>query len=148
MTHTLISRSEFLGQPTQTHITVRASASRNSYDRKRPLLIYGIALGCSLLVAILGCSAIFMRRVSYSNNFSSIMWATGWDKADVPTRQGDRDGSDPLPEYLGKANMNLKVKAAGARDEEVALVKNESRTDEHANMVVKVVSKETADDSD
>jgi len=90
-----------------TNVTISSPYIVYKYRPEILVLVYASAVGISTVLVGLGATVVFGSQGSYSNYFSTIMRATRGEYVDSLVRQSDKDGKDPLPDYL--ANAKLKV---------------------------------------
>jgi hypothetical protein len=90
-----------------TNVTISSPYIVYKYRPEILVLVYASAVGISTVLVGLGATVIFGSQGSYSNYFSTIMRATRGEYIDSLVRPSDKDGKDPLPDYL--ANAKLKV---------------------------------------
>ncbi|KAK6436851.1 hypothetical protein LTR95_006953 [Oleoguttula sp. CCFEE 5521] len=113
----LFSRSEFLriDDKSQTNVTITHTQNIYAYNWQRLWLSYGLAFLATLVVVIIGGSSLAIAGASYSNKLSTVLRVTGGDRINRHIDEADRAGNDPLPEYLGKAELRCRIQQP-ARD--------------------------------
>ncbi|KAK4445775.1 hypothetical protein QBC34DRAFT_471610 [Podospora aff. communis PSN243] len=108
MTLALFSQQVFLRDGAlMTNVTIRSTQNEYSYEPSRLLLAYGLAIGFTLVIVVLGIGSLWLSGASYSNKFSTVMRTTCDPDMCATVASVDRTGADPLPEYL----ETLKVRA-------------------------------------
>ncbi|KAK3661743.1 hypothetical protein LTR56_000234 [Elasticomyces elasticus] len=76
-----------------------------SYDSVKLWAAYGCAIGVSAVAVLLGFWVIFSSGAAYSDNFSTLVRVTRDAEMSVDIALVDRDGKDPLPDYLAESTL-------------------------------------------
>ena len=77
------------------------------YAESKLWIAYGIALGISAIALIAGLVSIWINQTTYSDRFSTILRVAGSADLEVEILERDMDGHDPLPKYIGQAEITF-----------------------------------------
>lgn len=121
MTLALFSQQVFLHHGAlPTNVRVRSARNEYSYAPSRLLLAYGLAVGFSLAIVVLGIASLWLSGASYSNKFSTVMRTTCDADMCADVASVDRTGADPLPKYLEKLEVRAGIGLALPTDPDLA----------------------------
>lgn len=89
----------------------------NVYIYSAPTLwgAYGVAIFLTLIALTLGFWSLLLNQGSFTNDFSTVLRTSWAGHLDEEVRIGDRDGRQPLPNYLSNARFWLGVDKSGSR---------------------------------
>lgn len=94
-------------QASPVPVTVTNYPQVYQYKPKDLWIAYGIAMLATAIAAVVGLHAVWIRGEGYSSRFSTIVRVaknTGLDRL----LDGQDDGSDPLPEHIARARLQVK----------------------------------------
>lgn len=117
VTSALFSRAAFtsIENVPETELRVSTMTTRYHYSKDRLLLAYGIVVGCTCAVVILGWAMIFSNSATYSNEFSTIMRMTRAYELDAVVHASDKHrGADPLPQEIAQTRLHAGARASFA----------------------------------
>lgn len=97
-----------------TNVTLYNYPNIYQYTWQRLVLSYGLAILFALVAVIIGALSLLRSGQSYDHTFSTIVRTTRSKELDELIEPKDRDGRDPLPEYIADANVRV-GEASGAR---------------------------------
>ena len=127
MTLSLLSDSAFVKPAPNTTFLLRAPQNRYVYTSWRLLVPYLVGLGISALALAAGFWALLQNGESYSQSFATILRTTRVARLDVRIEGRDARGTDPCPEYIHKARIDLGALRTGMSPVEDVALKTSSR---------------------
>ncbi|KAE9381990.1 hypothetical protein N431DRAFT_282795, partial [Stipitochalara longipes BDJ] len=89
----------------QVQTTVTNSVNIFIYRRITLLVTYGSSIACALICVIVGCFALLRNKLSYSNDFSTILRTTRRPELDMIVHESERIGADPLPNGIARTKV-------------------------------------------
>ena len=106
-------------------MTFTTTSTVYAYSQRILWLAYGIAIGVTFVITLLGVGIYFINHGSYSFKFSTILRTTREAMLSMPLRTEDMGGLDPLPDYISQ----MKIMFLGAKKEEIEPSKEGSDDD-------------------
>jgi hypothetical protein len=79
------------------------------YSPRYLLASWGVAIFYTIFAVLLGLLALAKNGVAYNNNFSTVLRATRHLELDANTHLHEKTGADPLPKYLAKQSITLRI---------------------------------------
>lgn len=115
---------------TEVHLTTLESIY--IYAASKLWLAYGLAIGATALIVLLGIAAIIANDASFSNKFSTILRLSRGAQLSYELNHSVLSGRDPLPDYAKKATVRISQQLMSAtRDRSVyTLVDKDGKEDE------------------
>lgn len=87
------------------------------YAYATPWVAYGLAIFFTAIAMALGMLAIALNNGTYTNDFSTILRTSRAAEMSEEVREEERDGRQPLPRLLAKAQIIVDPDAGGKRSE-------------------------------
>lgn len=118
--------------PERTEVQITTRENIYIYAANKLWLAYGLAVGATALIVLLGIAAIIANHASSSNKFSTILRLSREAQLNCEINQADLWGRDPLPAYAKKATVRFsREQMLEAKSSKVyTLVDVEGRDDE------------------
>lgn len=80
-------------------------------------LAYGLAIGATAMIALVGVAAMIANQASFSNKFSTIFRLSRGAQLSNEIDHADLSGRDPLPAYAEKATVKFsQEQMSGTKD--------------------------------
>lgn len=103
--------------PDKTEVRLATRENIYIYAAYKLWLAYGLAVGATALIALLGMAAIIANHASFSNKFSTILRLSRGAQLSHEINHADLWGRDPLPAYAEKATVRFsQEQMSGTRD--------------------------------
>ncbi|KAH7155246.1 hypothetical protein B0J13DRAFT_582323 [Dactylonectria estremocensis] len=109
-TLSLFSNSYFLQNDTTAAIgkvQVRTSQNEYIYKPRNLFIAYGISVGLTFSVVVIGFICIWVSSLSFGSSFSTILRTTRNPELDSLLRNDENRGAEPLPKGIAKSKLGF-----------------------------------------
>ncbi|KAL8846410.1 MAG: hypothetical protein Q9221_008491 [Calogaya cf. arnoldii] len=119
--------------PDKTEVQLTTRENIYIYAASKLWLAYGLAVGATALIALLGIAAIIANDASFTDRFSTMLRLSRGAQLSFEINHADLSGRDPLPAYAKQATVRFSPEqTSGTRARnDYTLVEREGKEDEH-----------------